>query len=424
MKPTMKTRHGPIGAPAPDSPPTGRLLRFWPIVLLLAAFPLFFAPAWALADGEIIRDGDYLIHTFQASGIFTPPPGLTEVEVLVAAGGGGGGGSANVARAGGGGGGGGLVYRNAFPVGGPVPVVVGEGGAGGSGNNRGANGGDSMFGALAASGGGGGGGAPGGNRAGNPGGSGGGGAENGTGGSGTAGQGNHGGNGQANLGGGGGGAGVPGGNAAVPFGGNGGNGLTFGQFAHAGDGGSFAGGGGGGGGAGFAGGSGGSGGGGPGGFPGSPNTGGGGGGGNGGNGAAGGSGVVIVRYLAATTIIVSGDVTLNLGPDLVQAGQGPGPVSDDSATLAWTSSSDSGELNIITVFISHGSVPPGLQLRVASESAQGETPLSETAQNFITVIGSQSKSENLTYILEATDFGALVAGMEALTVVYTIGPQL
>lgn len=262
----------------------------------------------------------FIVHTFSASGTFTPPPGVTQVDVLVVAGGGGGGTSQAFGDAGAGGGGaGGLVYRTGFAVGSGIGVTVGAGGAAGTGpgHDSGDNGGDSVFGSLTALGGGGG---SGGNAQGASGGSGGGsrGANGGLAtqpGAATTGAGFRGGNMPGSPGGapatGGGGAGGAGqdiaGTTGEP-GGQGGIGLTYnisGTSTY------YAGGGGGGAAQNRAApGAGGLGGGGTGGrtdtaaTAGTPNTGGGGGGGNNAvNGAAGGSGVVIVRYAPPTLTI-------------------------------------------------------------------------------------------------------------------------
>ena len=93
------------------------------------------------------------IETFNSSGTFSVPSGVTAVDILVVAGGGGGGGF------GGGGGAGGLIYRPGFTVtpGGTVTVTVGDGGSGANDDNSpgvGANGQDSVFGTLTAKGGG------------------------------------------------------------------------------------------------------------------------------------------------------------------------------------------------------------------------------------------------------------------------------
>lgn len=99
---------------------------------------------------------------FLSNGTFTPPAGVTSVQVLVVAGGGGGG-----SDMGGGGGGGGVVYNSNVAVtpGVGISVVVGAGGAGAPGGSgpiahpsvRGSNGGNSSFGGIIATGGGGGG---------------------------------------------------------------------------------------------------------------------------------------------------------------------------------------------------------------------------------------------------------------------------
>lgn len=261
----------------------------------------------------------YVVHTFTSSGTFTPPPGVTSVDVLVVAGGGGGGrGGPN---AGGGGGAGGMVEQTNVTVAGPVTVTVGGGGAGGSGGNNavdfGDNGQNSVFSspsAVTAVGGGGGGSGSGTSatsREGRDGGSGGGGGggdsngENGAPGAGTGGQGNSGGTGNGRStsgqrsGGGGGGAGAAGTTGVNSTGGAGGAGATSALF-----GGTYAGGGGGA----NTPAAGGSGGGGAGtdntvGGSGTANTGGGGGGARNANGGAGGSGVVIVRYQPPTLTI-------------------------------------------------------------------------------------------------------------------------
>jgi hypothetical protein len=151
-----------------------RFLQACSSIIMLTAFILLPAQAQAQSGGDMMRSGEYTIHTFYSSGIFTPPVGLTEVEALVVAGGGGGGG-ADAAFCGGGGGGGGLVYNANFSITGSVNVTVGTGGTGGTTNTRGTSGGDSYFGMLSAAGGGGGGGSPGVDADGGPGGSGGGG---------------------------------------------------------------------------------------------------------------------------------------------------------------------------------------------------------------------------------------------------------
>ena len=170
---------------------------------------------------------------------FTPPVGVTSVEVLVVGGGGGGGGR----FVGGGGGAGGLRTNSSFAVtpGTSYAVTVGAGGAGGANSTTAANamgtsGTSSVFSSTTAAGGGGGGGYvanPG--QAGRTGGSGGGGSgsANATNAGGTAtpaGQGNNGGSGTVasgqNPGGGGGGAGGVGGNGGSSGGGAGGAGSS------------------------------------------------------------------------------------------------------------------------------------------------------------------------------------------------------
>jgi len=170
---------------------------------------------------------------------FTPPVGVTSIEVLVVGGGGGGGGR----FVGGGGGAGGLRTNSNFAVspGTSYAITVGAGGAGGANsftaaNAMGTSGSSSVFSSITAAGGGGGGGYvanPG--QAGRTGGSGGGGSgsANSTNAGGAAtpsGQGNNGGSGTAasgqNPGGGGGGAGGVGGNGGSSGGGAGGAGSS------------------------------------------------------------------------------------------------------------------------------------------------------------------------------------------------------
>ena len=170
---------------------------------------------------------------------FTPPVGVTSIELLVVGGGGGGGGR----FVGGGGGAGGLRTNSNFAVspGTSYAITVGAGGAGGANSTTAANamgtsGSSSVFSSITAAGGGGGGGYvanPG--QAGRTGGSGGGGSgsANSTNAGGAAtpsGQGNNGGSGTAasgqNPGGGGGGAGGVGGNGGSSGGGAGGAGSS------------------------------------------------------------------------------------------------------------------------------------------------------------------------------------------------------
>ncbi len=91
-----------------------------------------------------------VITTFNSSGTFVVPSGLTAVDVLVVAGGGG-----SNHHHDGGGGGGGLIFRPGFPIspGTPIAVTVGGGGIGGP--QSGATvGQDSVFSTLTAKGGG------------------------------------------------------------------------------------------------------------------------------------------------------------------------------------------------------------------------------------------------------------------------------
>ena len=277
--------------------------------------------------GTITFRNGYWVHTFTASGTFTPTTNLTDVEYLVVAGGASGGSSYGGGGGAGGyrssvvgessGGGASAESRLSLSSGVAQTVTVGAGGASaGTTATRGNAGSNSVFGSITATGGGGGGIFN--NNTTDPlgiaGGSGGGGganannSANGDGGAGTTGQGYAGGFGRAiagnnAAGGGGGGAGAAG-NAAPTFqtAGAGGSGvssvITGSATIRAGGGGGGTDGGGGGAGAG------GSGGGGAGGTQangtaGTANTGGGGGGGAGGRtSGAGGSGIVVVRYLA------------------------------------------------------------------------------------------------------------------------------
>jgi len=172
---------------------------------------------FSATGGTVTYSGGYTIHTFLASGTFTPND-LGNVDVLVVGGGGSGGGNL-----GGGGGGGGVVYATAFLVTAQAyTVTVGAGGTGVLGTQPGVagnNGGNSVFGSLTANGGGGGG-AGDQSVAAKSGGSGGGASGYGTaaGGAGTSGQGYAGGNGGGGStnypGGGGGGAGGAGSTAS------------------------------------------------------------------------------------------------------------------------------------------------------------------------------------------------------------------
>ena len=264
---------------------------------------------WApkATGGVISRSGDYYVHTFTASGTFTPTAALSNVEYLVIAGGGGGGGGAAAGGGAGAGGyrcsvtgessGGGASAESKLSLasGTAYTVTVGAGGSSGS-NANGTNGTDSTFSTITSTGGG-----RGGSNDGAGGGSGGGGRNNGA--SGTANQGRNGGGGNGDAAGGGGGASANGGVATYTVGSNNGGGgisssITGSAITRAGGGGGAmpnsnsggsggAGGGGGGGRTGVGGGSG------------TVNTGGGGGGaGTSQTSGAGGSGIVIVRYLA------------------------------------------------------------------------------------------------------------------------------
>ena len=260
--------------------------------------------------GTITTDGSYKVHTFNASGTFTPTIGTVStvgntVEYLVIAGGAGGGNENYSSGIGGGGGAGGYLTATAFAVTDTgLTVTVGGGGAGQATNGLGVNGTNSVFSSITATGGG-----AGGNVVGAAGGSGGGNGNNsGAGGAASpAGQGNAGGSYTAGqfAGGGGGAGGAGNAGASASPGSEGGVGLASSITGTS----VFRAGGGGGGTASKVA-PGGNGGGGQGGdykppagatqsgFPGTANTGGGAGGGTneGGSGGTGGSGVVIIRY--------------------------------------------------------------------------------------------------------------------------------
>ncbi len=336
------------------------------------AAPSVTCPA-SLSGGSVAVVNGKCVLSFTTVGSYnwTPPAGVTTVDVLVVAGGGGGG-----ADAAGGGGGGGVIYEQARPVSGTISLSVGAGGVGGrnSTSTVATSGENSTFGTLTAIGGGRGGSYRGGNGA--SGGSGGGGGfDSGNGGSATEGQGFAGGAGIGSwsqtgpAAGGGGGAGGPG-TAGNVDDGNGGPGravnITGTSVMYGG------GGGGGGGGVTSTIENGGSGGGGRGAGscganpsqPGVANTGGGGGGAPAGcqtYGSAGGSGIVIIRYelpdetaptrTSATVsaggshITVAFDETLsNVGPNLLSF-----TVRADGVVLALSSLSVSGSTVVLNL---------------------------------------------------------------------------
>ena len=115
------------------------------------------------SGGIITTSGDYIIHTFLASGSFIPPKFVEYVEALIVGGGGGGdngyssGSFAYTGGGGGGGGGGGVVRLFYSPISQstiPYTVTVGSGGSGSTLQIRGSNGGDSIFNGATARGGG------------------------------------------------------------------------------------------------------------------------------------------------------------------------------------------------------------------------------------------------------------------------------
>lgn len=105
--------------------------------------------------GTVTTDGAYTVVTYNGSGSFTPPTGVSVVEALVVGGGAGGDGGVSSAVYGHGGGGGRVVYRSAFSVtpGSPLTVTVGTGGAGGAMDAQAIEGVSSVFGSLTATGG-------------------------------------------------------------------------------------------------------------------------------------------------------------------------------------------------------------------------------------------------------------------------------
>ena len=179
--------------------------------------PLDFADFYGqsnIVGGDIVEVGGFIYHTFNTSGTFTVPSGVSlAVNYLIVAGGGSGGGGTSL---GGGGGAGGYLAGSTTLTAGAYSIVIGAGGVVNNGVHRdgGANGANTTALGLTAIGGGRGGGD---DRGGNSGGSGGGGCDSGAGGgAGTSGQGNSGGGGYGDGGGGAGGGGA--GSAGKPQG--------------------------------------------------------------------------------------------------------------------------------------------------------------------------------------------------------------
>ncbi|MDP1820856.1 MAG: hypothetical protein Q8K58_13335, partial [Acidimicrobiales bacterium] len=100
------------------------------------------APTNCTATGgtiTTIKDSNgifYNVHTFTASGTFTPPQ-TVPATYLVVAGGGGGGPVSNRRMAGGGGGGGNVVTGSADLLGSAHTITVGDGGTAGTGTTQG-----------------------------------------------------------------------------------------------------------------------------------------------------------------------------------------------------------------------------------------------------------------------------------------------
>lgn len=114
------------------------------------------AQTYISATGGTVRtEGNYKIHTFTSSDIFSVTSGSGTVEVLVVAGGGGGGGAVNTGHLGCGGGGGTVIHNTAYSITAQAySVVVGGGGVGSSPSaDDGTNGGNSIFGTITATGG-------------------------------------------------------------------------------------------------------------------------------------------------------------------------------------------------------------------------------------------------------------------------------
>lgn len=134
------------------------------LVLFLCTFSLTFSQNGDEIFVENIGGTDYVIHKFTTTGTssFTPPSGITEVDVLVVGGGGAGIENLSYSGAGGSGGGaGGYVYKTNFNIsslGSPITVEVGAGGlkrANPNGTGVSNSGEDSNFGTITALGGGG-----------------------------------------------------------------------------------------------------------------------------------------------------------------------------------------------------------------------------------------------------------------------------
>jgi hypothetical protein len=125
-------------------------------VIVTANFAAYVCPSGGGLTCTVTTFGTNTILTFNGVGseFWTPPAGVTAVNVLVVAGGGGGGG--NIA---GGGGAGGMQYVTGFAVsvGSSYNVVVGAGGAGGGNGGVGSRGSNSIFNSIVSNGGGGGG---------------------------------------------------------------------------------------------------------------------------------------------------------------------------------------------------------------------------------------------------------------------------
>ena len=83
----------------------------------------------ATGGNSVATSNGYRIHTFTGAGTFVITSGVGEVEVLVVAGGGSEGGDSSGCHAGGGGGGGGVVYKKMNLSAGNYPISIGQGGS-------------------------------------------------------------------------------------------------------------------------------------------------------------------------------------------------------------------------------------------------------------------------------------------------------
>jgi len=150
----------PIQKQGGGAPAIGDVFRFVPMILNQAG------TAWVIngfVASDIVTQGSIIgrSQVFTASATFTPPPGVTQVEVEIISGGGAGGASNNSTAGGGllgnpgsGGGGAGYCYgRINLTSSGGVPITIGAGGLAAA-NANGGNGSLSAFGSYCSAGGG------------------------------------------------------------------------------------------------------------------------------------------------------------------------------------------------------------------------------------------------------------------------------